>query len=134
MKIKIVRQWFTDNSTVGKWFWDNDSASSYYTLEDVVRELGVKVPGKTAIPKGVYEVRVTFSNRFQKPLPLLLNVPMFEGIRIHPGNTAADTEGCILVGMEKAPDTVSRSREAFDLVFGKIQAALKVEKVFLEIT
>jgi hypothetical protein len=66
---------------------------------------------------------VTFSNRFQKPLPLLLAVPGFSGVRIHSGNTAADTEGCILVGASDGnpgDGWLGRSREAFATLFAKI--------------
>ena len=62
-----------------------------YTLEDQERD--AKIYGKTAIPHGKYQVVITFSNRFQKPLPLLINVAGYEGIRIHSGNKSADTEG-----------------------------------------
>ena len=71
-----------------------------YTLEDKVRELKTKadkVPGKTAIPKGIYKIIVNVSNRFKREMILLQNVPYFEGIRVHGGNTHEDTEGCILV-------------------------------------
>ena len=61
------------------------------TLEDVIRPIGIKVPGQTCIQPGIYAVQLTMSQRFSRVLPLLLNVPMFEGIRIHPGNTSADT-------------------------------------------
>lgn len=106
------------------------------TLED--QERAQKIPGKTAIPAGKYQVVVTFSNRFQKPLPLLLNVPGFSGVRIHSGNTANDTEGCILVGAEDGNPSdawLGRSREAFTPLFAKIQAAIAAgEKVWITIT
>ena len=95
-----------------------------WTLEDVVRPDGVKVFGETAIPYGRYRVVITFSNRFQRELPLLLSVPNFDGIRIHPGNTAADTHGCLLVGRKYSGNTVTESKLAFDPLFAKIRDAI----------
>lgn len=98
-----------------------------YTLEDVVRPPGIKIPGDTAIPEGEYEVIIDWSNRFQKFMPKLLDVPDFEGIRIHPGNTHKDTSGCILVGMEKdiEHERILRSREAYGLVYMEIVGELQ---------
>jgi len=129
MNIRVLRKTFTDQSTVGE--LSVNGKFECFTLEDKVR--AVKIHGKTAIPAGIYEVTVTFSDKFKKPLPLLLNVPNFAGIRIHSGNTAADTEGCILVGTTKAADSVGNSRVAFKALFEKIEAALKKEKVFIEV-
>jgi len=92
-----------------------------YTLEDVVRPK--KIYGATAIPAGIYQVVITMSNRFKRLLPLLVDVPGFEGIRIHPGNTAGDTYGCILVGNATRGDSVINSRVAFDRLFEKLRVA-----------
>ena len=87
-----------------------------YSLEDVVREVPGrpvaewKVPGKTAIPAGRYRLRWTMSNRFRREMLLLEGVPGFAGIRIHAGNTDADTEGCILLGMGHVFDANGRCR------------------------
>lgn len=81
-----------------------------YTCEDAERQ--TKVPGQTAIPRGRYRVERTYSNRFQHETLQLLDVPNFEGIRIHAGNTAADTEGCILPGFERWINGVGSSRLA----------------------
>ena len=129
MDLKLVREIFTTESTIGS--LSVNGKFECYTLEDRVRP--VKVKGSTAIPYGHYEVVVSFSERFQKPLPLLLSVPNFDGVRIHPGNEAKDTEGCILVGTEKSSNFVSNSQVAFKKLFAKILAASKVEKIFIEI-
>lgn len=116
-----------------------------WTLEDVEREMtdgekGLtkeeKVHGKTAIPTGRYRVDITRSARFGRDLPLLLNVPNFEGIRIHPGNTAADTEGCILVGTVASKTTgfLGGSRVAFNKLFDKLfDAKADKEEIWIEV-
>lgn len=130
MQLQLIRNVFTDNSTIGE--LSVNGVFECFTLEDKVRP--VKIKGETAIPAGTYEVAVTFSNKFQKFLPLLMNVPNFDGIRIHPGNFPKDTLGCILVGQGKAVDSISSSRLAFAPLFDKIQAVVRTEKVFIEIT
>jgi Family of unknown function (DUF5675) len=82
-----------------------------WTCEDAERE--VKVPGKTAIPRGRYRIKQTWSPRFQVTMPQLLDVPGFEGVRIHPGNGPEDTEGCILPGLERRPKGVGSSQLAY---------------------
>lgn len=118
MKLEVKRKIFTDKSTIGELYIDG--VFSCYTLEDVVRQ-EPKVFGKTAIPAGTYKVIVNMSNRFKRLLPLLLNVPEFEGVRIHPGNTDADTEGCILLGRVKGDNIIYNSKLAFNLFFDKIK-------------
>jgi hypothetical protein len=129
MRLLLQREPSTKQSTPGKLFIDGQFEC--HTLEDIVRPRGVKVYGKTAIPAGTYQVVLTMSPRFKRVLPLLLNVPGFEGIRIHPGNKAEDTEGCILVGDAPAPDWLGQSRVAFDRLFAKLR--LTTEPVTIEI-
>jgi len=129
MKLLLQREPSTKNSTPGKLFIDG--TFECYTLEDIVRARGVKVYGQTAIPAGTYQVFLTQSLRFKRVLPLLLNVPGFEGIRIHPGNKAEDTDGCILVGDAPAPDWLGQSKVAYDRLFSKLR--LTAEPVTIEI-
>jgi hypothetical protein len=100
-----------------------DDVFCCYTLEDPVREAGVKIPGQTAIPYGRFPVIITWSPKFKRRLPLIGDVPNFEGIRIHPGNTVDDTEGCILVGKSIDGDHLVQSRVAFDDLFKQLDDA-----------
>ena len=129
MELRVERTDFSETSTIGKLYVDDQFEC--YTLEDKVRP--VKIKGKTAIPAGRYEVIINFSQRFGRKLPLFLNVPNFEGVRIHPGNTAADTEGCILVGETKDAEFIGQSRLAFEGLFNKLKTASETEKIFIEI-
>lgn len=133
MNLILRRKVLTSKSTIGE-LREEDGTLIAFTLEDRQREDGEKVPGETAIPCGTYEIVITHSQRFNRPLPLLLNVPNFSGIRIHPGNTAADTHGCILVGTTKQADKILNSRVAFDSVFHIIEDALNKGKVFVAVT
>ena len=122
MKIEVKRLYKTENSTIGE--LAIDGKFECYTLED--KERTVKIKGETAISKGTYKVIINQSNRFKKLLPLLLNVPNFEGVRIHPGNSNHDTEGCILVGQSISKDYISKSRKAFEKLFKKMQLAKEI--------
>lgn len=122
MLITIKRLYKTDVSVIGEMLVDG--LFQCFTLEDVERP--VKIKGETAIPKGTYKVIINESNRFKRLLPLLLNVPDFEGVRIHSGNSNHDTEGCILVGQTRNKNYIGQSRKAFEKLFKKMQSAKEI--------
>ncbi len=116
-----------------------------YTLEDpmraIVTEPGYKwlrrckLAGKTAIPAGRYEIIVSYSNRFRRLLPMLLNVPDFTAIRVHGGNDTDDTEGCPLLGLER---DINRGRvwncpPAVDALTSMIRESAQAGKVWIEV-
>ena len=119
LEIKVLRKKFTTKSTIGELYLNEQFYC--YTLEDTVRPAGVKVYGETAIPDGRYQVKVTYSNRFKKQMPLLLDVPMFKGIRIHTGNKPEDSHGCLLVGKTETTDFVGNSRSVYSPLLERIQ-------------
>jgi hypothetical protein len=106
-----------------------DGVFECFTLEDIERP--VKIKAETAIPKGTYKVIINQSNRFKRLMPLLLNVPNFEGVRIHSGNTNHDTEGCILVGQTRNKNYIGQSRKAYAKLFKKMQAAKDITLTIL---
>ena len=127
--------------TIGK-LYINDQ---YFcdTLEDTDRGLtqsmteqqigSKKVYGETAIPTGTYRIIISYSNKFKKQMPLLLNVPGFAGIRIHSGNTEKDSLGCILVGKNKVVGKVLESRDTYSKLFSILQEANKKETIKITI-
>lgn len=138
MRMRLERLQLDPDVTIGSLTIDGDWCC--WILEDAVREVAGqpvaawKVPGKTAIPYGTYAVDITRSQRFQRDLPLLQAVPGFTGVRIHPGNTSADTEGCLLPGIDRLAKSVGRSRDAFGALFSQIRDALwRGQPVSLEI-
>ena len=99
VKFTIIRDAFFPTCTLGRLFVDGSLYG--YTCEDTDRKLeegGQKIAGQTAIPRGLYRLTATMSNRFQRLMPLIQGVPGFEGIRIHAGNGASDSSGCPILG------------------------------------
>jgi hypothetical protein len=119
MNLSLKRSLKGLTATIGR--LSVDGVEFCWTLEDPIRK-GAKVYGETAIPAGTYKVTITMSNRFKKEMPELHSVPGFTGVRIHSGNVASDTEGCILVGMTKLSDSmIGESRTAFNELMNKLK-------------
>lgn len=116
MRLHLIRHTFHRAWTLGTLYIE--FTPFCFTLEDPDRlAVGLdKVPGSTAIPAGEYTAEVTHSPRFKRTLPLIDGVENFTGVRIHSGNTAADTEGCILVGRKMEMGYVFDSRLALERV------------------
>lgn len=130
MKLQLIRTPFKD-CTEGKLYINGTYFSD--TLEDPERE--TKIKGETAIPRGTYEVIINMSNRFQRMMPLLLNVPNFEGIRMHAGNTVDNTEGCPLVGKRDKPGVLASGSRLYEDKLTKLllDAQNRGEKITIEI-
>ena len=140
MELLLKRHTFKPTYTMGKLFVN----SKYFcdVIEDTVRDLNMdgdlddcgegKVYGKTAIPYGRYEVKLTMSNRFNKVLPILIGVKGFEGIRIHSGNTEQDSLGCLIVGENKEVGKVLNSRVTMDKLMKEFESH-KMEKHYITI-
>lgn len=133
MKIKVVRYRFNGTNTIGRMYIDGAFFAN--TLEDIYRPIKKpedKVKNETAIPYGTYEVVLTMSNRFKRELPLLKDVPFFEAIRIHGGNTEENTEGCSLIGENTDEKKIWNCRAKLDALVGHLKAAK--DTVTIEIT
>ena len=141
MELLLERKWIKEEYAIGRLYINGILFCN--TLEDKVRDINrngtfdcgeFKISGHTAIPYGEYEVKVTYSPKFKRELPLLLNVPSFEGIRIHRGNTIKDTEGCILPGENKEKGKVLNSTK-YEIELTKLikEANNRKEKVTIKI-
>lgn len=142
LNLKLERKWKKEKYTIGNLFINGVFFSN--VLEDKVRGLRqdmtpeeiqkIKIHGQTAIPSGRYEIRITLSTRFRRLLPVLLNVPGYAGVRIHPGNNDANTEGCLLPGKNDRVGQVSNSRATMAALQKQIEEAIyQNSKVYIEI-
>ena len=119
MKVLIERKWPKPSYTIGRVYIDGEFFCN--SLEDRDRGLRqdmsvgeisrIKIVGETAIPTGKYKVTMTYSAKYKRVMPQIMNVPGYTGVRIHSGNTAADTLGCILLGKNDKPGWISQSRD-----------------------
>lgn len=144
MLLKLKRQWFTPESTVGELFIDG--IFECFILEDQARIKDLdadgaievaevqkqKVQDVTAIPPGTYRMMLVNSPRFGW-VPRLENVPGYTDILIHAGNRATDTRGCLIVGLERRQDSVLRSRDALAALMAKIREDLTLGRVWITI-
>lgn len=128
MKLRLERRYKKSEYTIGLLFIDGVFFCN--TLEDRVREIKPdgkgKISGMTAIPAGTYRVVVNWSPRFRRLLPYVEDVPHFEGIRIHSGNTARDTDGCILVGVNDAVGRVNHSCKTLEALMSRLDGQRNV--------
>ena len=133
MELILKRIALRSEYTIGKLYVDGEYVAD--TIEDTVRDLDkdgkfangeVKIPGKTAIPYGRYEItmkvkspkysnfsKYSWAKKYDGYLPRLLNVPHFDGVLMHVGNSALDSEGCIIVGENKVVGKVINSVNTF---------------------
>lgn len=130
MHLLLVREVLNDQCTHGRLYVDGQFTC--FTLEDCDRRLEKKgtkkVKNETAIPLGEYKVIIDMSNRFGKLMPHILDVPQFIGVRIHSGNTAQDTEGCILLGTARGKSAVHDSRTAYRIFFKALTEAFNAKQ------
>jgi hypothetical protein len=135
LNLKLIRTKFLPTHTIGQLYINEEYFC--FVLEDVVR-YGQKIPGETAIPYGTYPITMETSPRFGPDCLTVRNVPDFTGIRIHSGNTAADTEGCLIVGYQLTEQDIIKpgtTKTALSDLKAVVKKAIDSgEKVQLEIT
>lgn len=155
MELILKRIALRSEYTIGKLYVDGEYVAD--TIEDTVRDLDkdgkftngeVKIPGKTAIPYGRYEItmkvkspkysnfsKYSWAKKYDGYLPRLLNVPHFDGVLIHVGNSALDSEACVLVGENKVVGKVINSVNTFRKLMDEylVPAKKRNEKIFIEV-
>ena len=130
MNLILERMFWAPNCTIGYLYIDNKFEC--YTLEEPLEN--AKNPRRVCIPSGKYKLKLTYSPKFKKIMPLVINVPKRRGIRIHVGNSPKDTHGCILVGQEWNSDRfdwISRSRLAYKALMKKLQGKSDISLTIL---
>lgn len=128
MKLTLQRYLFDNDYTMGLLFIDG----LYFcdTIEDKFRGndlKGKKVYGETCIPYGVYDIKITYSLKYKKNMPQIMDVPYFTGIRIHSGNTAKDSFGCVIIGIKSENGKVLESRKTYNALIKRLETAKNIK-------
>ncbi|MCZ4693798.1 hypothetical protein DWB61_09705 [Ancylomarina euxinus] len=140
LHLRIIREEFTSQTTVGKMYIDGHFFG--YTLEDTVRAFGIKVKGHTALPAYQYQVKLSFSPKYERMMPLIFNQSdesvnamgiQFKGIRFHGGNRHSDTEGCILVAKHRVTNQIIQGSLEKELSLKIAEAENQKKQIALEI-
>jgi hypothetical protein len=138
--LRIIREEFTSQTTVGKMYIDGHFFG--YTLEDTVRAFGIKVKGHTALPAYQYQVKLSFSPKYERMMPLIFNQNdesvkalgiQFKGIRFHGGNRHSDTEGCILIAKHRVTNQIIQGSLEKELSLKIAEAENQGKQIALEI-
>jgi hypothetical protein len=116
IEITVLRDTFTGLSVTSEVLYNRTQ-----------RWFGIEPPNRPGpkpycIPPATYKIALSPSSHFDMVVPVVLGVPNFTGIEIHPGNFPRDTHGCLCIGEERGPDDVTQSRAAFDDLMSKLQA------------
>lgn len=127
----LKREWRKPEYTIGRIYENGKKLCN--SIEDTDRNLNqnmsateiqrIKVAGQTAIPTGTYLLRVTYSPKFKRDLVEIVNVPGYSGVRIHRGNTAADSAGCVIPGENTAPGRVTNSTKYEEYITAQVKQA-----------
>ena len=128
MKLTLQRYLFTENYTMGLLFIDGiyfcDTIEDKYRGQDLKTK---KVANETCIPYGVYSVKITYSPKYKKNMPQILDVPYFTGVRIHSGNSAKDSSGCIIVGVKSKNGEVLESRKTYNALIKRLETSNSIK-------
>ena len=134
MKLTLVRKYRKENYCIGDlyidgvWFCnvleDKDRGlDDSMTVEEILKK---KIKGETAIPYGTYAVHITYSPKYKRLMPLILNVKGYSGIRIHSGNTSKDSQGCLIVGKNTKVGMVTDSRVTYSKLYEILKDAKSI--------
>lgn len=128
MKLTLQRYLFTEDYTMGLLFIDGvyfcDTIEDKYRGQDLKK---TKVMHETCIPYGVYDVKITYSPKYKKNMPQILDVPYFTGVRIHAGNKATDISGCVCVGVKSDNGEVAQSRKTYNALLKRLETSNNIK-------
>lgn len=142
MKLTLRRLYRKPEYSIGKLYIDGvyfcdvveDTDRGLYSYMNIGEISKIKVKHETAIPYGIYKIRLSMSPKYKKILPEIMNVPGFSGVRIHSGNWASDSSGCLIVGKNTVKGGVTSSRVTMKALMKKLQSIPTTELIEIEIT